>query len=522
MNKGGGINEMTGYCSEEEETSVKKVMSSLGLAGDWNRMSWKTIRSFVLRVQCRIARAARDRQLADLRFMQDVLVNSLPAKILAVEEVTHRPSGKTPGNDGIVWNEPQEKMDAAMHLNDDKYVASPLRRIYIRKSTAGKYRAIGIATLQDRAMQRLYTYALQPVAETWGDPHSFGYRKYRSALDAGETIRDYLCHAEKPVWVLDADIADCFDTISHDWLLRNIPLDSRYLKTFLDSGYLEEGNLCLTKKGVPQGAIISPVLANMTLDGLERSSEQPQDTLQDEGDLDGEAEWHGARIVRYADDFIVMSTSREDLEEIAGHVTTFLEHRGLSLSHNKTAVVTAEQGFDFLHWNFKKTHQNVCVSPSLQSERHITEKIEDFFHCGRWNSPAELVRTLNPLLRGFSFYHRNTEARELFQRIDGRIRVHLWHILQSWFPQNSYNWIRDTFWSEHSPGYWQFSVGRDKLYLLLTTPARVYERLRTDMNPYLEREYFLHLNRQDDMYSGPYYYERITDTPEKWGISGYV
>ena len=191
--------------------------------------------------------------------LQYLLTHSFYAKALAVKRVVTNDGRKTPGVDGVLWNTPAKKMKAVLSLTDKGYRARPLRRVYIEKKDKKKKRPLGIPTMYDRAMQALYALALEPVAETTADGKSFGFRKGRCAQDACEYLFNALSRKHiSPKWVLEGDIKGCFDHISHDWLLANIPMDKNILKQFLKAGFIYQRELFPTEEGTPQGGIISP------------------------------------------------------------------------------------------------------------------------------------------------------------------------------------------------------------------------------------------------------------------------
>ena len=217
-----------------------------------------------------------------------------------MKRVTENDGKNTPGVDGVLWNTPQKKWQAVHDLRQRGYRPQPLRRIYIPKtSDPTKKRPLGIPTMKDRAMQALYLMALEPVAETTGDPHSYGFRKERACRDAIEQCFNVLTSPGRAQWVLEGDIKACFDTIDHEWLMANIPMEKAILRKWLKAGYMEKGRLYPTEAGTPQGGIISPVLANMALDGLERKLREkyPRNTRL--------AKRAKVNLVRYADDFII-------------------------------------------------------------------------------------------------------------------------------------------------------------------------------------------------------------------------
>src|SRR3989441_6508898 len=233
---------------------------------DWNSLGWDKIRQKVRRLQMRIAKAIRETRHGKARASQWLLTHSHRAKFLAVKRVTENKGHRTPGVDKKVWRTDRQKFQAVNQLTRRSYHPQPLRRIYIKKKN-GKLRPLSIPTLLDRAQQALHLLALKPVAETVADRNSYGFREGRSCADAIGQCFIALAKSYAPVWVLEGDIKSCFDRISHPWLLKNIPMDKRMLRQWLKAGYWENGQLFPTNQGTPQGGIVSPALANLTLDG---------------------------------------------------------------------------------------------------------------------------------------------------------------------------------------------------------------------------------------------------------------
>src|SRR2546428_4522933 len=287
---------------------------------DWQAIDWPTVRREVRRLQLRIAKAIGAGKHGKAKALQWLLTHSRSAKLLAVKQVTDNKGAKTPGVDNKVWRTDRQKYVAAQNLKRRGYRPQPLRRLCSPKKN-GKLRPLSIPVMQCRAMQALHALALKPVAETVADRNSYGFREGRSCADAIGQCFIALAKSYAPVWVLEGDIKSCFDRISHRWLLKSIPMDKRTLQQWLQAGYWEEGRLFPTSEGTPQGGIISPLLANLTLDGMEQAIRSRIKIRRDQ-----------VNFIRYADDFVVTARTKETLEQIVKPVlVAFLAQRGLEL-----------------------------------------------------------------------------------------------------------------------------------------------------------------------------------------------
>ena len=274
----------------------------------WDQINWDEVTEEVTRLQARIAKATQAGRWNKVQALQYLLTRSRSGKLLAVKRVTENAGKRTAGVDGKVWATPMSKLKASRSLTHRGYQPLPLRRVYIPKSN-GKKRPLGIPSMFDRAMQALWLLALNPVAETTADPNSYGFRPRRSTADAIEQCFKTLAKRDSAQWVLEGDIRGCFDNISHEWMLANVPMDTVVLRKWLQAGFVDKGVLFPTEAGTPQGGIASPVLANLALDGLE---DAVRSALGRSTNARRPAKAH---VVRYADDFIVTGASRELLEQ---------------------------------------------------------------------------------------------------------------------------------------------------------------------------------------------------------------
>ncbi len=408
---------------------VRLTGATPNLGNHWKTIDWDKVKTEVRRLQMRIAKAVREGKDSKVKSLQWILSHSYSAKLLAVKRVTSNKGAKTPGVDGVVWNTPARKMRGVLSLKRRGYKALPLRRIFIPKKK-GKMRPLGIPTLKDRAMQALYLITLEAIAETKADPNSYGFRYFRACRDAIAQCFCSLAKSYSPRWILEADIKACFDWIDHNWLLYNIPVDKRMLKQWLKCGYLQERKLFPTKAGTPQGGIISPTLANMTLDGLEEAIK------------DSCPRRRKVNFIRYADDFIVTADSRELLENnIIPAINDFLKPRGLMLSPEKTGIVRIEEGFDFLGQNLRKYRDKLVIKPSKDNYISFLTKLRDTIKsCHGWKT-EDMIKKLNPMIRGWATYHRNVQASKVFSFADTIVFQSLSRWIKRRHPEKGWWWI---------------------------------------------------------------------------------
>lgn len=330
----------------------------------WNQLNWCQINKNVRRLQMRIVEAQKQSKYGKVKALQYLLTRSFSGKAMAVRKVTENKGKHTPGIDGEVWRTSKKKSYAVKNLKQRGYHPKPLRRIYINKSN-GKLRPLGIPTMKDRAMQALYLLALDPVSETTADTNSFGFRKKRSTADAIAQCFIMLSQKKAAQWIFEADIKSCFDKINHDWMLAKIPMEKALLQKWLKTGYVDKHVWHATEEGTPQGSIISPVLANMTLDTL-------QQKLKDRF-CKASSNISKIHLVRYCDDFIVTGTSKDILElQVKPLIEEFLKERGLTLSEEKTKIVHIDEGFDFLGCNFRKYKEYFSLNRQRKTYGHFS------------------------------------------------------------------------------------------------------------------------------------------------------
>lgn len=432
-----------------------KPCASPGIATCWEAIDWQKALAYVKKLQVRIVKAQKEGHYSKVKSLQWLLTHSFYAKALAVKRVTSNQGKRTSGVDHELWLTPQAKFNAISKLNRRGYRPQPLRRHYIPKKN-GKMRPLGIPTMTDRAMQTLYKFSLEPIAETYADPNSYGFRIGRSTHDAIEQCFTDLNKGKSPEWILEGDIKGCFDHISHEWLLENIPMDTQILEKWLKCGYVETRKLFPTDEGAPQGGTISPTLMNMALDGLERLLQERLPTRQK---VNGRTHFNKLNFVRYADDFIITGESPEFLrDKVLPIVKEFLTERGLQLSEEKTVITHIEDGFDFLGKNIRKYNGKLLIKPSKTSVKSFLEKVRSIIKGNKSTKQETLIRKLNPVIRGWVNNQRYVVSSKVFSRVDYEIYKCLWQWAKRRHKKKNHKWIAQKYWHHIGSRQWTFSV----------------------------------------------------------------
>ena len=432
-----------------------KPCASPGIATCWEEIDWQKARAYVKKLQMRIVKAQKEGHYSKVKSLQWLLTHSFYAKALAVKRVTSNSGKRTSGVDHELWLTPQAKFIAISKLNRRGYRPQPLRRHYIPKKN-GKMRPLSIPTMTDRAMQTLYKFSLEPIAETYADPNSYGFRIGRSTHDAIEQCFTDLNKGKSPEWILEGDIKGCFDHISHQWLLENIPMDTQILEKWLKCGYVETQKLFPTDEGTPQGGTISPTLMNMTLDGLERLL---HDRLPTRKKVNGKTHCNKMNFVRYADDFIITGESPEFLrEKVLPIVREFLTERGLQLSEKKTVITHIGEGFDFLGKNIRKYNGKLLIKPCKSAVKSFLGKVRDIIKRSKSIKQEILIRRLNPVIRGWVNNQRYVVSSKVFSTVDYEIYKCLWQWAKRRHKKKSRKWIARKYWHDIDSRQWTFSV----------------------------------------------------------------
>ena len=469
---------------------------------EWEDLPWQRIERAVFKLQKRIYRAAQRGDTKTVHRLQRLLIKSRSAKLLATRRVTQDNQGKkTAGVDGVKALTPAQRLTLAKGLTVTAK-AQPVRRVWIPKPGTTEQRGLGIPVMQDRAAQALAKLALEPAWEARFEPNSYGFRPGRSCHDAIEALFNAIrCKAK---FVLDADIAKCFDRIDHRALLEKLqtsPTLRRAIRGWLRAGVMDGPTLYPTTAGSPQGGVISPLLANIALHGLEQAITTSLSARQSR-------ERRQPIVVRYADDFVVLHQDREVVEQCRVAAQEWLAGIGLELKPSKTRIVHTLDaleghegpGFDFLGFHVRQYHTGrtrtayntngmplgfqTLICPSKESIWRHTQQLDTLLRRYRAAPQAALIAHLNPLVRGWTRYFSTTAASHTFRRL----HCVLYQKLRSWagrrHPNKPWRWIVGKYWRSETTK-WRFAVkDGPRLYQHSQTPIRRHVKVSGRRSPF--------------------------------------
>lgn len=465
----------------------------------WSNIPWKRAKRHVFRLQMRIAKAKREKKTGKVKSLQRILTHSFYAKTLAVKQVTSNTGKNTPGIDGKIWRTDLQKLKAVDSLKRRGYNPLPLRRIYIpKKQDKFSKRPLSIPAMKDRAMQALWLLALNPIAEEMADPNSYGFRSKRSTQDAIEQCFLALSRKRSSKYVLEGDIKACFDTISHDWLLENIPMDKTILRKFLKAGFMEKDKIYPTISGISQGGAISPCLTLITLSGLEEKLVSKNSSIKKKEKIN---------FIGYADDFVVTAENEELLNtKVVPRIEEFLKERGLELSRKKTKVTHIEEGFDFLGFNIRKyKNDKLLIKPSKANIKNFVREIKTTIKINLPLQTDKLILLLNSKIVGWCNYYKNVVSSQTFSHIDYRVFKLITFWTRRRHPNKGKYWINRKYFTSYGLNNWRFHANfKDKngivkpvlLKLASHTNIKRHVKIRGAANPF-NPEYKTYFEQRD-------------------------
>ncbi len=467
----------------------------------WRKLPWRKFEQHVYRIQKRIFRAEQRGNHRAVHKLQKLLMKSRAARMLAVRRVTQDNQGKkTAGVDGVKSVPPKQRLDMVERIHPTQWKrlkAQPVRRVYIPKPGKAEKRGLGIPVMKTRAHQALVKLALEPEWEAKFEANSYGFRPGRSCQDAIAAI--YILINQKAKYVLDADLKGCFDNISHTTLLQKLntyPALRRVIKAWLKAGAVDNGVFEETTSGTPQGGVISPLLANIALHGME--TQVAQAFTYREGK---------PNFVRYADDFVVFHPTEEGVKRAKVVLEAWLKDIGLELKPSKTRITHTLRpyqgvvGFDFLGWTVRqfpvgKTHTGkaghygpplgfkTLIRPSKEAVKRHLRELGQMMRNHRNITQGELIRALNAKIGGWTRYHRTVVAAKTFDHCEYILFLQLQQWARYRHPNKRKRWVANKYWHVDEGHRWTFTDGKVTLRDHSQTHIRHHVKVKGKASPY--------------------------------------
>jgi RNA-directed DNA polymerase len=488
---------------------IKMVLSNDSMV-EWKHINWRKLERRVFKLQKRIYKASRRGDVKAFRRLQKTLMNSWSAKCLSVRRVTQDNQGKkTAGVDGIKTLSPEARLELVAKLKPNSKV-KPTRRVWIPKPGTEEKRPLGIPVMNDRALQALFKLALEPEWEARFEPNSYGFRPGRSCHDAREAI--FQAIVQKSKFVLDADIAKCFDRIDHEALLRKLntsPTIRRQIRAWLKAGVMDGKQLFPTSEGTPQGGVISPVLANIALHGMEerinKAFPEMSQTMRETWYHKKGTKFRSPQVIRYADDFVILHKDITVVQRCREIISEWLIDMGLELKPSKTRLThtlneygSEKPGFNFLgfnirQWKVGKYHSKqgfkTIITPSKEKQKIHYDRIASIIDDHKAAPQMALISRLNPVITGWSNYYSTSVSKVIFSDLDNLMYPKLKAWAQHRHPKKSGGWVSKKYWQTIGGDNWVFATrheGKNPLRLRSHTETKIirHVKVKGDASPY--------------------------------------
>lgn len=487
-----------------KDKPIRKIQDDNSMV-EWRHINWRKLEKRVYKLQKRIYKASLRGDVKAVRRLQKTLIKSWSAKRTAVRRVTQDNQGKkTAGVDGVKALTPKQRFALVAKLKLASKV-KPTRRVWIPKPGKEEKRPLGIPTMYDRALQALVKMALEPEWEALFEPNSYGFRPGRSCHDAIEAIFNSIRY--KPKFVLDADIAKCFDKIDHLALLRKLntfPTIRRQIRAWLKAGVMDKEQFQETSEGTPQGGVISPLLANIALHGMEERIKQYAETLPIPNRSKGQKR-KSISLIRYADDFVILHEDITVVQRCQIIISEWLQDMGLELKPSKTRLThtlnkyeNEKPGFDFLGFNIRqfpvgKYHSKqgfkIINTPSDEKQRIHYERIVRIIDDHKQAPQAALISRLSPVIRGWSNYYSTVVSKKAYNKLDSLVYPKLKAWAQRRHPNKSGEWVSKKYWRTIGGDNWVFATPNDgknpmRLFKHAETPIVRHVKVKGESSPY--------------------------------------